>query len=163
MPIHYHVSAKDLGAKVVLTAKVPETAGNEECRKTARVCFAPSVWQCLMGVTGICDHFAIIAELVSTHRRDRTAPVVYRTSRKLFIPKQVSDYADTHEVWSLEDIEVTRHGYVDLAYLLKHGVVRTTKNPTYNVDEAFYEGFRAAQRFARSADWRKYPPVYIKR
>lgn len=156
---HYHLSAVDHGEKFEFTPKIPHTANPSECQKTARVCFAPSVWQCMIGVCGTSHLQSIIHEFLYVAVKKGKQPVVYETKRKLTKPpKLVSDYKVTGEMWATSPITCRRKGYVDLKYLMKHGEIRITKTPDVKFSEDFYEGWKAAS-LLYDVDWKKNPPV----
>ena len=133
----YHISQIDLGDSVVLKAKVPSSISRDECRSTLRVCFAPTLRDCVYAQVG-CRSRSIeypIYHYVRMKQRDiiHTNPSIYATYRKLHKPPNVSDFSITGEMWSLEDIHVKRVGYLDLEYMLLHGKIRCTKNSTSNI------------------------------
>jgi hypothetical protein len=126
----YHVSEKDLGDTVILTAKVPKTAPADlEDVTTARVCFAPSISQCLYAIHSYKTN--LISEVIKTylHTTPQSCinPTVYFTDAELVKPDDASDYSITEEHWSLTDIAVRRLGYVDLYHLLMKKNLRLTQ------------------------------------
>ena len=48
----FHVSKRDLGEYITLTPRVPKNATKTEDRITPRVCFSPTVEQCVIGIVG---------------------------------------------------------------------------------------------------------------
>ena len=122
----YHVSRTDLGKKVILTAKVPPCAGKGECQKTKRVCFSPSIRQCLKSIVSIEDaSFSdIVFEFLLYRKGKILNPAIYSTQKALYLPKvnldfsKETDLLKNQEQWSLKDIEVTRMGYLDLDSLI---------------------------------------------
>ncbi|WYW00848.1 hypothetical protein Aura_00169 [Pseudomonas phage vB_PpuM-Aura] len=164
MPRFYHVSVKDLGKHVILKAKVPIGRNRDECAETLRVCFAPTVWQCLAARIGVGDIASVVHEAwYHTSRSDRalgkiTNPVVYFTDKKLFKPKAVSDFAKTKEHWSKVDIEVERTGFVDIKTLMATGRIEITNRRQSIVTASFYLGWRAGLERANPVSWFERPP-----
>lgn len=166
---HYHVSVIDLGREVTLTAKVPESAGPEECQTTKRVCFAPTLWQCLVSSQGTSYPILDVVETQRTKRygwiktKDQETipnPAVYVTHAKLKRPPQsASDFAKTDERWSVGDTWVERVGYVDLNKLIREGRVRLTNRRATKIHPKVLEGWIMGVR-AGSGEWTKqYPPL----
>lgn len=155
--VHYHLSRIDHGDKFEFTPKLPGSANPKECKQTKRVCFSPTLWQCMIGVCGTPNLAGIIEEFLLVAEKYGTQPVVYETRRKLFAPKTVSDYAVTGEVWALEPITCRRKGYVDLMYLILHGKVKLRKEPTIVINKDFYAGWKAGWETS-SVNWKATPP-----
>lgn len=157
--MHYHISAKDHGAKFEFTPKVPATAGPRECQVTERVCFSPTVWQCLIGVCGTSKFIAIAYELLYVALRDGTQPVVYQTRAKLTPPpKLVTDFKVTGEMWSLKPITCYRRGYVDLLHLITQRKIKIVQTQDAAISKDFYAGWEAA-RIGDGLDWKVKPPI----
>lgn len=124
--MYYHVSDADLGPKVCLQARIPESRASGECAETDRVCFAPTVHQCLMAKAGLDYPFGGMIDLLdligfTKVGRPFELPTVYGTrTTKLVTPtkRQVPDAHKTGELWALKDIQVTRLGYIDVVKLI---------------------------------------------
>lgn len=160
--LHYHVSDKDLGDKFEFTPRFPSTANPAECSKTKRVCFAPTVWQCMIGICGTSAVSDIIQQFLYTAVEKGTQPAVYETRRVLVKPpKIVSDYKVTGEMWSTVPITCKRRGYIDLMHLLKRGEIRITKTPNVVISKEFYAGWKAAIKHA-DVNWKTDPPDQVK-
>jgi hypothetical protein len=140
----YHVSDANLGRTVTLVPKLPGTAGPKECARTPRVCFSPTVWQCLVGKEGTASTAAILHGLLYQVSKAKIGdviaqPAVYRTEATLHkcTAKQVPDIKVSGEHWSKVPIKVKLDGYIDLQKLLKVGPntikVQLTKTCTLNV------------------------------
>jgi len=116
----YHVSSKDLGENPILSARIPGSAVKPEDLVTRRVCFCPTVKQCLYAITGHVkpNYGTIIRELLYGQGQVIENPTVYVTRKQLIVPESVSDYQITGEEWSLSDIKVKRKGYVNLMVLI---------------------------------------------
>lgn len=123
----FHVSRIYLGPRVVLTPRQPETAIHHERGLPDRVCFAPSVRQCLASLSGARVSALVIGETLPRRKKvngkwAHANPVVYQTNKRLRRPPQDrSDFALTGERWSLGPIEVERVGFVCLEHLTHHG------------------------------------------
>jgi hypothetical protein len=80
----YHVSRIDLGNAPILTAKVPECSLPEREGRKPRVCFAPTIEQCLLSL--VAHRGATLADAVD-HFLPRSwedailNPTVYATSK----------------------------------------------------------------------------------
>ncbi len=143
---YYHVSRKHLGASVVLIPKQPLNATWMEASLPDRVCFAPTVEQCLASISGAQVRSLVIGETLPKRRRVRgewhhANPSVYTTNRRLRKPPQdCTDFSITEERWSLSPIEVVHAGFVCLAHLSRTGQVRLVKRshtPTERISRAF--------------------------
>lgn len=123
MPIMYHVSRADLGSTPTLTAQVPECSVPERESWKPRVCFAPTVEQCLLSLVAYRD--ATMADAVDhflprTYDEEILNPAVYTTRKRLTLPPQSkSDFKLTGERWSMSDIEVHKIGYLNLGVLIR--------------------------------------------
>src|SRR6266705_221931 len=120
MKTYYHVSQIDHGKTFVMEPRYPQSAvGNREVNRP-RVCFAPTIAQCLYAIVGAGDLVCIgdaLRELLPPPSKDGAYqnPVVYATERRLSKPPQhLSDYAITGERHSYTPIEVVRVGYLSL-------------------------------------------------
>ena len=154
--MHYHVSPKDFGETVTFNPRVPPTANSAEC-ETPRVCFAPTIWQCLMAIEGTSSAYTAIGDCVYQAAHKGTNPTVYGTRARLTPPpKLVSDFARTGEMWSLKPIKLRRLGYLDVAQLVK-GNIRMTQDPRSKLTKEFYAGWSVAGRL-RVTDWAEDPP-----
>lgn len=103
----YHVSILYLGKRVILTPKIPETRGKDECSLTKRVCVSPTVKQCLFGINGIND--------LKYSGINKEGWNIYKT-QELGIPAiNVFDYRITHEHWILKECEFQFVGRVLLS------------------------------------------------
>lgn len=103
----YHVSVYYLGKKVTLTPRVPSTVMPNEDNETPRVCFAPSVEQCLLGIHGV-------ATIDKTYT-NKVGWFLYHTDEILEpAGSRVPDYHRSKEHWSLTSIEVKFVGVVCL-------------------------------------------------
>ncbi|WYW01801.1 hypothetical protein Voja6_00169 [Pseudomonas phage vB_PpuM-Voja-6] len=164
MPRFYHVSEKDIGKHVTLKAKVPSGRNHDECAETLRVCFSPTVWQCLGARIGAADIGSVVREAVyQTRKADRKLgkinnPAVYFTDKKLFKPKAVSDFAKTKEHWSKVDIEVERAGFVDIKTLMTTGRIEITNRRQSSVKEDFYAGWSQGLQRGNPVSWFETPP-----
>lgn len=142
----YHISRLDLGVSPTLTAKVPETCCPVKEGTTPRVCFSPSLRQCLHALSGVAKATLAdaISELMTASWDDYLEmkrgpvtldnPTIYTTRKKLVLPPDVSDFRLTGEQWSIKDIKVNRLGYIDLLELMtnRSSVLKipVTNNPT---------------------------------
>ena len=159
--IHYHISSKDLGKQVSLKPKIPRSALREEGLKP-RVCFCPTLEECLHSISGIREGQLYIAEVIyeqicpallnnnSANMARVINPTIYKTQRKLILPPQnISDFATFRERWSLSDIMVDRIGYIDLHYLLFNQKIKITNKskPRFTDKEiiVFFRTRRACQ------------------
>lgn len=155
---HFHVSHADLGERVIMTPRIPYSANPAECPNTKRVCFAPTVWQCLAGICGTSKFSCILNELLYHSIPSGLQPAVYVTRRKLVTPpKLVSDYEFTGEVWSLEPIEVVRIGYVDLRRFVSKLQVGVTSKAKHDLSKEFYAGWCLGDS-THGVDWQNTPP-----
>lgn len=104
----FHVSKRDLGEKVILTPSIPRDTAKGEDRVTPRVCFAPTVEQCVIGIVGygISQDITFLGAF-SILANSQWCPTVYKTEEVLFEPDWVSDFHITHEEWALDPIEVS--------------------------------------------------------
>lgn len=128
----FHVSRQDLGHIVTLTPRIPRSASKSECLLTPRVCFSPTVEQCVIGIVG----YAVSQEITFLGAFTELAnaswcPTVYHTDETLFKPKQVSDFHITHEEWALAPITVERIGYIDCMAMVKHRKIIIVDEPVY--------------------------------
>jgi hypothetical protein len=111
----FHVSRQDLGEEFTLTPKIPANTllKIQECN-TFRVCFSPSIRQCLIGIVGyeISEEATLLESWVKSGRYVYT---VYTTDKSLVSAPYLegSDYVITQEHWSLEPISVTRLGFLN--------------------------------------------------
>ena len=131
MNINYHISKSFLGENPVLKIKVPENSveGIEDV-KTKRVCFAPSIEKCLLGICGISeiDFRIFFIEFFENGTLSQENPGIYKTNSKLIKPiNKIPDYNITKEVWSLSDIKVDFLGYLSLEDLIE-GKIKVTEN-----------------------------------
>ena len=128
--MHYHISKKNLGISPTLTARIPDGTCVVKESPLPRVCFAPTLERCLMGVTGCARPplWECISELGRLHDGYFSNPSVYATLEELIKPPQnKSDFKRTGEMWSLNDIQVIQVGYLCLQSL-SIGVVALTWN-----------------------------------
>lgn len=136
----YHISKTDLGELVILTPKVP-TSFNKvyECSVTNRVCFSPSIIQCMIAIGGS-DSIGVFLE--DYYKLERN-PVIYVTeSHELITPIQVGDFSLTGELWSTSDIEVNRVGYIDLNQLMNFNLLSITDeitNTKFSISDELYD------------------------
>lgn len=125
----FHVSRVHLGDQVLLDPRQPETAVHPERGLPERVCFAPTVAQCLASMSGARLSALVIGEAVPRRKRIEgewchANPSVYQTHQRLRCPPQNrSDFARTGERWSLWPIRVSHAGFVCLATLTREGRV----------------------------------------
>ena len=136
MSLMYHISRKDLGETTALKPKIPKYRHEAECSTTRRVCFSPTVEQCVLGLIG----FGINRELtIFTTFLELASPIdcptVYCTNEKLFKPLPIGDFGITDEHWSLEPIVVERCGYLDCMAMVEDRQVRLISEPCY-IDDA---------------------------
>lgn len=147
----YHVSRIDLGARVTLMPRVPENAGLEECKVTQRVCFSPSLWQCLVGMVGTSRVSAIITDLFAEHLLSGLNPAIYMTQKKLHEPARVLDYGVTGEMWSVDPIQVTRVGYLDFRRIVESGQAFTTREQRHGISADYFQGWIAGNHIGLRA------------
>ncbi len=104
-----------------MRVQVPSNANPQE-PKEPRVCFAPTVAQCVQGIVSgrkATEDLVLIELMPGSFCKRWANPVVYKTRKALFKPSStIADFDLTEEHWSLKPIEVRRHGYVDLRALL---------------------------------------------
>ncbi len=138
MKRYFHLSKVDLGEQVVLEPKVPESAVTPECVSTPRVCFAPTLFQCLISISGSSNTASAMTEFLYSHKTQFNNPTVYSTtSRKLILPKypKCSDYQSTGEHWSLRPIKVRRLGYLDMTQLLLYQRMVVGQRPGHDLSQ----------------------------
>jgi hypothetical protein len=128
----FHVSRRDLGKLVTLTPQIPRNAAKDECRVTPRVCFSPTVEQCVIGIVGYglsqdITFLGAFFELANS----TWCPTVYYTDEVLFEPEWVNDFHITHEEWSLAPITVERIGYIDCMAMLQKRTIEIVEEPVY--------------------------------
>lgn len=121
----YHISRKDLGNTTILSPQIPDSSISSREGKKPRVCFSPSLRQCLHSLASLnnCTEADSIVELLpSKYLRRIPNPVVYVTNRILVKPRQsLSDFKLTEEHWSLLPIKVRRKGYIDIKSFMLMG------------------------------------------
>lgn len=101
----YHISAYYLGKKIVLMPKVPSTVMADEDNETARVCFAPSIEQCLLGIRG--------TKSIDKTYTGQYGYFLYSTEETLEpAGTRVPDFYRTNEHWSLKPVKVKFVGVV---------------------------------------------------
>jgi hypothetical protein len=111
----FHISRKDLGGEVTLTPKIPANMllKVQEC-DTQRVCFSPTIQQCLVGIIGyeISWEATLLEAWIKSSNHIYT---VYQTVEDLTPAPSLegSDYHLTQEHWSLNPIAVTRLGFIN--------------------------------------------------
>lgn len=134
----YHVSDKDLGKRITLKARVPMSACKQfENVTIPRVCFSPSILQCLISKEGIANRTISalrMAAIWALHaKQHKNNPAVYATNQELYrvTTKLVNDANRTQEHWSKRNIRVSRKGYVCLDTLCRKGEIALT-------DKAFH-------------------------
>lgn len=124
---YYHVSSRFLGERCILIPKIPEGAVSfNEDVKTKRVCFSPTVRQCLIGKAGTDEWSSVIDEFSEKYYSENLS--LYVTFKKLNKAGRVSDKHITEEKWSKKDILVKFLGFIDLPFLKKYGKIKITKN-----------------------------------
>ena len=140
----YHISKVDLGEYVTLEPRLPDSAdGNSEGNKL-RVCFSPSVAQCLHSLHSgkDCTEADVLEEFIPGAWKPRiTNPAVYVTQRVLVKPPSVSDFELTGEHWSLRPINVKRIGYVDIRGFM----LQDRKLKCVPISQACYSKFSLAE------------------
>lgn len=137
--IHYHVSPKNLGSQVTLKAQIPEGCICSSEGDHPRVCFAPTIAQCLHSVVGggsrcisirECINNFLVTKDINGKRLIQYNPTVYMTQQRLVVPPQRrSDFKLTGERWSLQDILVHRVGFIDLDLLWTEQRLAICDNP----------------------------------
>lgn len=145
----YHISRLNLGERVTLRAKIPETAGPKECKSTPRVCFAPTIEQAVYSQVGKkkCTISNALMEYLEKPRADMVInPAIYATRKRLFKPEVVADLAITGELWSKVDIVVERKGFIDLRATMLSNRLVYTQNVVSNLTFAEYCFWLAGQR-----------------
>lgn len=128
----YHVSRRDLGHIVTLTPQIPRSATKDECHLTPRVCFSPTVEQCVMGIVGygLSQDITFLGAFMELANAS-WCPTVYHTDETLFEPEWVSDFHITHEEWALAPITVERIGYIDCMAMVEHKRIEIVEQPVY--------------------------------
>jgi hypothetical protein len=128
----FHVSKRDLGHILTLTPQIPRSAGNDECLITPRVCFSPTVEQCVIGIVGYgVSHDITFLAAFSVLANAGWCPTVYYTDEDLIEPDRVSDFHITQEHWALDPVKVERIGYIDCMAMLKHKRIDIVDTPKY--------------------------------
>lgn len=113
----YHVTYKYLGETVTLKTNIPKQ-DNET--SIPRICVAPTIRQCILGVEGITD----IGLIAMIFRKSRSMPItyhIYQPKIDKFIPadESVRDRGITNEYWILNNVVADYLGSVimDLEHL----------------------------------------------
>lgn len=110
----FHVSKQDVGESPILTPKIPLNMFKEECGKTHRVCFSPSVEKCMVGIVGyVISWEATLLE--AWVKAPNFTYTVYTTDDPVIKPisNESRDQSLIDEHWSLVPISVTRLGYLN--------------------------------------------------
>jgi hypothetical protein len=147
----FHVSRKDLGESAIFEVGFPLSDASKE-HNEARVCFSPSVRQCLRGIAGftVTTEANVLNELMPFNWKPRFLnPTVYETTKKLVkAPTTKSDFSITEEHWSLKDIKLKRVGYIDLrTFMLQHKdqEIPITKEPYSKFSKGEFEVWQASE------------------
>jgi len=139
----YHISKVDLGETIVLKAKMPASAHQEHGKP--RVCFAPTLWQCVHSIVGQkppISYHDVIADFLWEIRASKTRPQTHTANPAVYVTHKrltpatsgVSDFDYTNEHWSLSDIEVQRFGYLDLEAMLFRRTLTLTPHRDASLD-----------------------------
>lgn len=148
--IWYHVTRANWGTKMVLEPLVPNALRES---KRPRVCFSPSVRQCLVALIGLGKD--VKTSDVVLEFFPQSALVVYATRAKL-VKANVADFKYTHEHVSFEPIKVTRVGWLDLRLMRKHARLQVvTRRPKpYDADELYFlqDWLKIQHQFVRAID-----------
>ena len=112
----FHVSSIDLGKVIEMIPKIPHSRSEGEESTIPRVCFAPTIKQCLMGIDGI-DETGLLKRLKNKKYQlwMHNYTVYQCNTPELLIPAgsaRVPDFHRTCEHWSLVPIMVERIGVV---------------------------------------------------
>jgi hypothetical protein len=114
----YHVSRFELGVSPTLVPRIPSSAVTEREGDHHRVCFAPTIKQCLRSIESgsKATTFNVISEFLPRKwSEDLTNPIVYVTRKTLVkAPADKSDFGVTEEHWSLVPIKVQFRAYIDI-------------------------------------------------
>lgn len=143
---YYHISDKYLGINPTLQPRIPESIGPTECKKTKRVCFAPSIQQAMNSKVGVPKGTLVDVLVYYVAQTEVKNPVVYKTRQALMKPdSKISDYRKTEEVWSLDEITVTLVGYLDLKKLFKTGEWKITNRKNSKFSQDWLDGWKACR------------------
>lgn len=128
----FHVARRDLGPSLVLEPRIPINASKTECQKTPRVCFAPTVEQCVIGIVGYAirrdiTYLGAFLELANS----QWCPTVYYTHDDLYCPDPTSDFLITEEHWALDPVSVERIGYINCLDMVRKKIITVCDHPTY--------------------------------
>lgn len=119
--MYFHLSTKYHGKKVLFEPRVPISASEGENKIIPRVCFTPSLEQCLMAIEGYDDWRTIFF----THHNQKYFVYTIHGNSKIFTPdnNMVCDAYRTKEVWRLIPTMLYYRGKV----IIDDGELRVTK------------------------------------
>jgi hypothetical protein len=153
----YHVSKIDLGETFVFAPKHPHSAPPQENKK-ARVCFSPSLRQCLLAINSghRCSNADAVEDFLPRRWKENIAnPVIYTTRKKLVkAPHHISDFAHTQEHWSFESICLKRKGYIDLKKFMiqtNRKRIPITNEPFLKLSKAEFVMWKSALKQSRQS------------
>ncbi|MFA6198861.1 MAG: hypothetical protein WC679_00390 [Bacteroidales bacterium] len=133
----FHISKIDLGDKVTLTPRLPDSAvisieGNQK-----RICVSTSPLYCFRSITGMRSprHYEILYEFKDEYDEDDEPlfcfPTLYYTKNKPIKPPDISDFSYNEEHWFIEETEFYKIGYVDMLALINNDFkISTVKKTT---------------------------------
>ncbi len=113
----FHLSSKSLGKNPTLLPRVPESASDIEDRTIPRICFAPSIEECLRAIAGS-DVWSLVLK-----RREIFHVYGVHGKTKTIVPTddQLPDRYRTNEVWRLSETTLKFLGKVEI----KNGQILT--------------------------------------
>lgn len=149
MTQYFHISKKDLGDKVVLKPKIPESALPSKEGNIPRICVCPKIYNCIEAIVSV--RRPTVGDFIQELSKDVNpfelfesnklityfSPSIYVSDEIPFLPPAASDYRRTKEHWYLKRTPFKRCGYLDLNMLLTTGKLNTVDQ--YNEIKAKYK------------------------
>lgn len=113
----YHVSRKDLGDKIKLTPKIPESAIISREGNIPRVTTSDNVLLCVKAI--ISSYTFKVADLLEfKHKNNFINPAIYvNDTDQPYLPPDAIDFRSNNEHWYLQETEFNLIGYVCLKSL----------------------------------------------